>query len=203
MKSSRRSLGAPGGLVRSILIELGVILALALLFSAGMKIANRRLGAESDPTEDLPPDTLPVSGFVSVQDIATSRPEQQTRGEGPESAWDVTPCSLFVSASSQAVMTELPEAPSVGDIPLETLLVVRRWAALCGTDEADLEKVYSFNRKDTLYVDLPRVLDFEGLRRTVEGRFVCYTRMFVLAAGMPVSGYPDGIPLRGVAGTFD
>ncbi|NLP05184.1 hypothetical protein GX411_04480 [Candidatus Fermentibacteria bacterium] len=202
MRSSSRSRRPPGGLMRPILIELGIILLLALVFSAGMRIANRRLGAES-PAEDLQSDTLPVSGGVSVPDIASSMPEQQTGWEGPESAWESTPCSLFVSASSRAVMTELPEAPSVRDIPLETLLVVRNWASLSGTEEADLEKVYSFNRRDTLYVDLPRTLDFEGLKRTVEGRFVCYTRMFVLVAGMPVSGYPDGIPLRGVAGTFD
>ncbi len=202
MRSSRGSRGPQAGLVRPILVELGVILLLALLFSVGMKIANRRLGAEN-PVEDLQADTVQVSGGASVPDIATSRPERQLNGEGPESAWDTTPCSLFVSASSQAVMTELPEAPSTRDIPLETLLVTRSWAALCGTGEADIEKVYTFNRMDTLYVDLHGTLDFEGLKRTIEGRFVCYTRMFVLVAGMPVSGYPDGIPLRGVAGTFD
>jgi len=100
-------------------------------------------------------------------------------------------------------MDSIPEAPTTSDIPYEALLVARRWASLAGVTESDLEKVYVFNRLDTLYVDLPALYDIDGLSRTIEGRFVCFTRLFVLAGGMPVSGFPDGSPLRGVAGTFD
>jgi hypothetical protein len=191
-------------LIRSIAIELAVIAALAVAFLVAFKLANKRLGIADAPAQEeagnldlTGSDSLVIPG---IQPVAAAPADLV---EGPESSWRSTPCSLFVSGTSRAVIDSIPEAPTTSDIPYEALLVARRWAILAGVAESDLEKVYVFNRLDTLYVDLPALYDIDGLRRTIEGRFVCFTRLFVLAGGMPVSGFPDGTALRGVPGTFD
>jgi hypothetical protein len=197
--------GAEGrGLIRSIAIELAVIAALAVVFLVAFKLANRRLGIQDSPAQEeagsLDPagaDSLVIPGIQPVTDAPSDLEE------GPESSWRSTPCSLFVSGTSMAVIDSMPEAPANSEIPYEALLVVRRWATLAGVAESDLERVYVFNRLDTIYVDLPALYDIEGLGRTIEGRFVCFTRLFVLVGGMPVTGFPDGTALRGVPGTFD
>jgi hypothetical protein len=122
--------------------------------------------------------------------------------EPPEAAWPSTPCSLFVSATSSAVLDSLPEAPETGLVPYEALLLARSWAELAGFDEAQAAQVYLFNRLDTLYLDVPGSYDPEGFVRTVEGRFACFTRLFPLVSGSPMPGFPDGLAVRGVPGIF-
>ena len=65
-----------------------------------------------------------------------------------------------------------------------------------------IDKVYIFTKLDTIYVDLPSEADLEGLKLTIESRFICFTRLFPLMAGNVLSSYPEGIPLRGVKGVF-
>ncbi len=195
----RRDTSSAPPLVRSILIEIAIVLVLAISFFLAMRIANRRLGLR-DPTSSTE-ETAVSSGqadSLTVPEMAPRAGEQE-RAESPEATWETTPCSLFTSASSGARIIDLPQAPDGARIPYEALLVTKAWAVACGMDEDDLLRVFVFNRADTIYVDLPEHLDTEGLRRTLEGRFVCFTRMFVLIGGNP-AGDPAGVPLRGVAG---
>jgi hypothetical protein len=184
-------------LLRDILAEAAVILVLALAFFLVVKMANRRLGLdEPSAGEEVAAGSAQSDSFVVP--VMTTRQELPIPAEGPETGWPVTPCSLFTSGSSGATIRQLPQAPSGAEIPYEALLVVRAWAAECGAEEQDIQKVYVFNRQDTLYVDLPLVFDAEGLGRTIEGRFVCFTRLFVLVGGS--SSIAEGIAIRGVEG---
>ena len=186
-------------LLRDILIEVAVITVIALAFFVVVKALNRRLGldepaAAAEPATSAQPDTLVVP-------MVMPQPAADTPAEGPESTWPATPCSIFTSGSSGARVLQVPQAPTTAGIPYEVLLVVRAWAFECGTAEQDLQKVYVFNRLDTLYVDLPSPGDTDGLRRTLESRFVCFTRLFVLVGGSLFSD-AGGIPVRGVEGGF-
>jgi len=190
--------GSASPLLRDILIEAGLIALLALVFVLAMKVANRRLGLAEPGAEDDIGATSAQTDSLLVPQI--SAPQlRQSASEGPEAGWSVTPCSLFTSAGSDAVLVQLPQAPTGAEIPYEALLLVRAWARQCGTAEEDLQKVWVFNSNDTVYVDLPSMLDQEGLRRTLEARFVCFTRLFVLVGGN-LDSSQDGIALRGVPG---
>lgn len=133
---------------------------------------------------------------------AIALPEQQMMSEGPEASWELSPCSLYVSAGSSPVVDSLPEAPSPDGKALEALLVVKSWATESGLGEEYIDNVYVFNRKDTIYVDLPSALDVGGLKATLESRFICFTRLFPLVGGNLLASYPDGLSLRGVPGVF-
>jgi hypothetical protein len=185
-------------LLRDVLLEVGIIAILAAGLFLVMKMANKRLGLdEPDSTEEVTATSAQPDSLVVPQ---MSAPEPRSAAvEGPETGWPVTPCSLYTSGSSRAVVRQLPQAPSGAEIPYEALLVARAWALECGASEDDLQKVWVFNRQDTLYVDIPSEYDFEGLRRTVEGRFVCFTRLFVLVGGSLYSS-AEGISVRGVEG---
>jgi hypothetical protein len=190
--------------VRAAVFVLIVLVLLTAVVLTGMKTVNTRLDlgettvdGETGTTGMTDPDSL------WIPDITSTHVTEVVLIEGPESGWPVTPCSLFVSDGSAAVHDSLPEARTTAGIPYETLLVVRRWAELSGMTEADLDRVYVFNRLDSLYVDLPAALDVGGLKRTIEGRFICYTRLFPLVGGNLLSGYEDGLRLSGVPGVFD
>lgn len=187
-------------LVRGILIELGIVALLALILLAGLKIMNKRLGLSEElaDQEALSGDLPEVDSLLvpTTEGVDTTRTE--TVAESPESFWTSTPCSLFVSATSDAVAIQLPEAPTTADIPLETMILVKAWADLAGLDESQADRLFTFIRNDTIYVDVPREFDPEGLARTVEGRFVNYTRLFPLVSGATMDGYQDGLPVRGV-----
>ncbi|OQC69360.1 MAG: hypothetical protein BWX47_01236 [candidate division Hyd24-12 bacterium ADurb.Bin004] len=200
MNRLRRRENTRNRLVRGILIELGIVALLALTLLVGLRIMNKRLGLSEEPADqevvsaDLPAiDSLPAPAAEEAADAPT-----ETVADRPESSWTSTPCSLFVSATSDAVTIQLPEAPTTDDIPLETMLLVRAWGGLAGLDESQAERLFTFIRNDTIYVDAPRAFDPEGLVRTVEGRFVNYTRLFPLVSGATMEGCQDGLPVRGV-----
>jgi hypothetical protein len=193
--------------VKFILLRLGLLAAAVVLISL---LAVLVLGAmnDSDGTTSTSPET--DSGTVdpfSEQDSLWQGsdvvlPEQQMMSEGPEASWEVSPCSIYVDGDSSPVVDLMPESPDPQGKPFEALLVVKRWAAESGIGEDYIEDVYVFTRMDTIYVDLPSPLDVEGLRLTLESRFICFTRLFPLVAGNLLSSLPDGLPLRGVPGVF-
>lgn len=198
----RKAAGEPLPLLRTLLTELGLALLLAVLAFAAVKVLNRRMGLEDPGTPEAGADSTPVQdGRVLVPGIEP-REVSEDVFEPPEAAWPSTPCSLFVSAASSAVLESLPEAPETGLVPYEALLLARSWAELAGFDEAQTAQVYLFSRLDTLYLDAPGPYDPEGFARTVEGRFACFTRLFPMVSGSPMPGYPDGIAVRGVPGIF-
>lgn len=192
--------------LRGILIRLGVIAGIVVLIyfaiSLGMKTVNKSFGiAESEETFDevelyLPPESL----YTSSERITL--PEIEDLPEGPEASWEVTPCSIYVSESSQPVIDSLPTAPEIENKPLEALFLVKRWAAEAGIEDEFIDQVYIFTKLDTIFVDLPSERDFLGLKLTIESRFICFTRLFPIVAGNLLSSYPEGIPLRGIEGVF-
>jgi hypothetical protein len=189
-------------MLKGILIELGVIVVLTVVMFVGLRIANSRMGlSNAEVEEEALGGDLPSSDSLLVPEtVEVTRTE--TVVDVPEASWPVTPCSLFVSGTSNAVLDILPEASATVDIPIEVLLLSKKWGTLAGLEETELDRVYSFQRGDTVFVDLPRTLDPEGLARTIEGRFVCFTRLVPLVSGTTMDGFSDGLPLRGVPGSL-
>ncbi len=72
------------------------------------------------------------------------------------------------------------------------------WAEHAGYMQTDIERVWSFSRNDTCYIDLPSSPDWAAVAMTIEGRFVSYTRLFPFVNGDPAGENDDGIPLRGI-----
>ncbi|MFO8184867.1 MAG: hypothetical protein R6U39_11955 [Candidatus Aegiribacteria sp.] len=192
---------------RWMLIRLGVvvcmILACYLIISLGLKMFNKSLGLEREEdaaVEEAQAVETPQVFYTPEDRVVL--PEIEELPEGPEASWEVTPCSLWVAGSSQPMVDSIPEAPSVEHKPLEALFLVRKWAMESGMDEEDVGMVFVFTRLDTIYVDLPVERELEGLKRTIESRFICFTRLFPLVAGNLRSAYPEGISIRGIEGVF-
>ncbi len=193
--------------LRGILIRLGAIAGIIILvyfaISFSIKTVNKTLGTEENPDEtfeDVELYTPPESLYTSEERVTL--PEIEDLPEGPEASWEITPCSIYVSESSQPVIDSLPTAPEIENKPLEALVLVKLWAAESGIEDESIDQVYVFTKFDTIYVDLPSERDFLGLKLTIENRFICFTRMFPLVAGNLLSSYPDGISLRGIEGVF-
>lgn len=195
------------GDLRWILVRLGILLAVIvvcfLVISLGMKMFNKSLGLEQedgDGQQDSGEVISPETFYTPEERLAL--PEIEELPEGPEASWEVTACSLWVSPSDDPVVDSLPLAPSVVHKPMEALFLVRKWAVEAGIDQDELEMVYVFTRLDTIYVDLPSERNMDGLKVTLENRFICFTRLFPLVAGNLMSAYPEGIALRGIEGVF-
>ncbi len=198
--------------VRFILVRLAVVLGIVLVFgllvAMGMRMVNRAFGVEESGEQSDGTGAGADSASPSVQDSlwvpagATVLPDPEELPEGPEQAWEQTPCTLFTAEGGETVVDSLPLAPSPEHKSLEALFLIRRWGEAGGLDEEEVGRIFVFNRMDTLYVDLPEQMDLEALRSTVESRFICFTRLYPLVGGNLLSGYPDGIPLRGVPGVF-
>lgn len=190
-------------LLMRLVVVVCIILASYLIISLGLKLFNKTLGLERvDGGAEEEPQTLEAPRVFYTPEDRVALPEIEALPEGPEAAWEMTPCSLWVPGSSQPVVDSIPEAPSVEHKPLEAFFLVRRWAMESGMDEEDAGMVFVFTRLDTIYVDLPVERELEGLKRTIESRFICFTRLFPLVAGNLRSAYPEGISLRGIEGVF-
>ncbi|MBD3369742.1 hypothetical protein GF402_05185 [Candidatus Fermentibacteria bacterium] len=189
---------------RGLLIELCIVLVLAAAVALGLKAFNRKLGPQPssrdrERTEAYPAaeDTLMLPEMEPVVPRADT-----TMKSGPETSWEATPCSIFTSVDPGLLVDTLPQAPGSGRRPYEAQLIVRRWAEANGLSGDRLDEVYVFNRSDTLYVDVPMRMDVSTLKRTVESRFVCFTRLYLLVSGNLQTGLEDGIALRGVPGAI-
>lgn len=183
-------------------VIVGIVIVISICVVLGMGTFNRTRAVEqiTTVTEEEEYYSAHDSLWSSTEGLAL--PEIEALPEGPEASWEVNVCSIFVTESSETVIDSLPVAPIPSDKPLEALFLVRRWAEECGMGAEDIEQVYVFTKLDTIYVDLPTDADIGGLKRTIESRFICFTRLFPLAAGCILSSYPEGLSLRGVKGVF-
>ena len=190
-----------------ILIAFTAMIAFCVLLVFGL--LNRRLGLDTavpDQEEQEPDSAAVAPEDTSLIEVipAFSIPEATEPEEyrGPEADWPLTPCSIYVleegGGFSPVILDSFPEAPGRSGIPYELLLLVTEWCGMNGYSEDDLARVYVFSSADTVYIDLPRITGVEALKATIEGRFVCFTRLFLLVAGRQSEAYPDGVPLRGV-----
>jgi hypothetical protein len=195
-------------MIRSVLIVVGIALLMGLLSSVAMRVINRKMnisdvpGDETalqsgDPNEGQGQDSLRIVEFnpgeydLSLQDVSPW-----------DARWPVAPCSVYVTASSAPVVDTIPSAESPDLIPVETQFLVESWGRASGLEETELERLWAFNSYDTLYIDMPRALDVDGLKKTIESRFVCYTLLVPIVNGVLSEGSGAGIPLAGVPGVF-
>lgn len=185
-------------------VVLGAIVVITLVVAFGIGVFNKSIVVveQDDPQQDTEDIQLVSSDTLWNSESGMSLPEIEELPEGPEAFWEITPCSLYVTESSSPVYDSLPEAPLPIDKPLEAQFLVTRWAEECGIEGENIQQVYVFTNLDTIYVDLPSEADPGGLKRTIEARFICFTRLFPMVAGNILSSYPEGIPLRGVEGVF-
>ena len=196
--------------VRWFLVRLGAIAAIIvlcyLIISAGMRMFNKSLGLDDSDQQtsrdDAQEELYSTPDSLYTAESRISLPDAEELPEGPEASWGATPCSIYVSVSSEPVIDSLPEAPEVVDKPMEAFFLVRRWAEESGLDQDELEKIYVFTKLDTIYVDLPRPMEWDALKQTLECRFICFTRLFPLVSGNLLSEYTEGISLRGIEGVF-
>ncbi|MCK5064355.1 MAG: hypothetical protein KAQ97_03680 [Candidatus Fermentibacteraceae bacterium] len=192
---------------RFILIRIGIIAGIILLISVvvalGMKMMNKSIGFEQvdiDADQDEGYSIIPDSLWNEGDTFAL--PEIEDLPEEPEASWQLSPCSIYVTESSDVIVDSLPTAPNLAYKPLEAQFLIRKWAEQSGMESDIIDHVYVFTKFDTIYVDLPSEADLSGLKLTIESRFICFTRLFPLVAGNVLSSYPEGIPLRGVKGVF-
>ena len=192
---------------RFILIRLGIIIGVIILISVvvafGMKMINKSIGTEQVDIDAVQNEEYSIT-LDSLWDEGDrfTLPEIEALPEGPEASWPLTPCSIYVTESSEVVIDSLPTAPYPAYKPLEAQFLIRKWAEESGMEDEIIDKVYVFTKLDTIYVDLPSEANLGGLKLTIESRFICFTRLFPLVAGNILSSYPEGIPLRGVKGVF-
>lgn len=197
----------PAGPTRSRIIRSFIIIAvIAFLTGVSAKMAmdglNKKMGlgsrdaAESSNAGSAETNSEPVMmpEFDPSQTIETG-----LQAWTPD--WKTTPCSLFVTADSDALLDSLSRAPDQASRNTELQLLVELWAGHSGFEPMEIERVWVFASGDTCFVDLPRSADWHGIIRTIESRFISYTLLIPFVAGEIIEGFEEGIPVRGVAST--
>jgi hypothetical protein len=191
---------SPARVVRSLIIVVVLAVLLGVLAKLLMNTLNRTMGIDSEANSAATDSTLSAEAQETVQ-----MPELEpvvvidTGSSVWVPDWKLTPCSLFVTAESDAVIDSLPESPETATRNTELQLLVEMWAEHSGFSTAELDRTWAFASGDTCFVDLPRSADWYGIVRTIEGRFVSYTLMYPFIAGENIEGFEDGIPVRGVS----
>ena len=191
---------ASSKIVRSLVIVVALAVLMGVFAKLAMDTLNKKLGIDTDRVA-VSPDTA----LTEENQEAVAMPEfdpveaLETGSSVWAPGWKVTPCSLFVSAESDALPDSLPESPGPAARDTEFQLLVEMWAGHSGYSPVELERVWAFSSGDTCFVDLPRSGDWQGLVRTIEGRFISYTVMFPFVAGEIVEGFEEGITVRGLS----
>lgn len=190
----------PAGMIWSMIAVVLIAVLLGFAAKTGMEIVNRKLGLDDDPSvtetgqviEDLPE--------VEVPEMPEYEPVEMT--ESGSAVWDpdwkATPCTLFVSSDGAGIIDSLPQAPDRFDRPTELQLLMELWGSHSGYGQTEIDRVWAFSSGDTCFIDLPRSPDWTAVRLTIESRFISYTLMYPFVAGEPVTGYEEGIPVRGI-----
>ena len=186
-------------MIRSLLVILAVALLFGFIARIGMGILNQKMGLDESAPEqadDAPDDLVDYS----VPDVSDYQPVEMTESGSAvwNPDWKATPCSLFISAQEEILVDSLPQAPGPADRPTELQLLMELWADRSGYSRSELDRVWAFSSGDTCFIDLPISPDWLSVQRTIEARFVSYTRLFPYVAGEPVGQYDGGIALRGI-----
>ncbi len=190
---------APTRVVRSFIIVAVIAILMGVSAKMAMHGLNKKMGIESDEDTQLV-DTLVTEESIEAVVMPEFDPSLVTEiGASvwvPD--WKTTPCSIYVTVDSDPILDSLPESPGAASANTELQLLVELWAGHSGYDTIELKRVWVFVSGDTCFVDLPRSGDWQGVVRTIEGRFVSYTLLFPFVAGEILEGFEDGIPVRGV-----
>lgn len=185
-------------MVRSLIIVAAIAVFFGLFSKIAMEFVNRKMGlepGESISEQPLPPEQDPME--IPEMPVLDPVETMETGLSVWAPDWEVTPCSVFV-AGSEAIQDSLPEAPESSERATELQLLMELWAEHAGYMQTDIDRVWSFSRNDTCYIDLPSAPDWASVAMTIEGRFVSYTRLFPFVNGDPAGENDDGIPLRGI-----
>lgn len=198
-KNKKVNVPAPSRVIRSFIIVAVIAILMGISAKMVMHGLNKKMGIESD--EDVRQvDTLVTEENTEAVVMPVFDPTLVTETGSsvwvPD--WKTSPCSIYVTADSDPIQDSLPESPGAASANTELQLLVELWAGHSGYDTIELERVWVFVSGDTCFVDLPRSGDWQGVVRTIEGRFVSYAVLFPFVAGEILEGFEDGIPVRGV-----
>ena len=197
---------SPGPTSSRIIRSFAIVVAIAILSGVSAKIAmatlNRKMGIDPDGGV-ASVDTTEIQENLEETVMPHFDPSQMT--EAGSSIWipnwKATPCSIYLTAESDALVDSLPASTEAADRNTELQLLIELWAGHSGFEPMELERIWIFASGDTCFVDLPRSADWQGIVRTIESRFVSYTVLFPFVAGEIVDGMEDGISVRGIAST--
>ncbi len=186
-------------IIRSLVIVVVIAVLMGVTAKLTMGILNKKMGLETGESAGTADTVLAEENMEAVTmpefdpDLAI---ETGLSVWAPD--WKTTPCSLFVTGDSDAVMDSLPRSPEPESRNTELQLLLELWADHSGYEPVEIERMWAFTSGDTCFIDLPRSGNWQGVVRTIEGRFICFTTMYPFVAGEIVEGFEDGIPVRGV-----
>jgi len=197
---NRKSKGSGSSrVVRSLVIVVVLAVFMGVTAKLAMGVLNRKMGLESEETTE-PADTVLTEQNTEAVAMPEFDPDMAVETGisvwAPD--WKSTPCSLFVTSESDAVLDSLPQSPGPESRNTELQLLVELWADYSGFEPMEIERVWAFASGDTCFIDLPRQADWQGVVNTIEGRFISFAVMFPFVAGELVEGYEDGIPVQGI-----
>ncbi len=201
MVAKKKKSAGPGSsrLVRSLIIVAVAALLMGVTAKVTMDTLNRKMGLETDETSQSADTTLTEENL----EVAVMPEFDPTTVTGTGSAiwapdWKTTPCSLYISEGSEAIFDSLQQSPSPASRNTELQLLVELWAGYSGFEAIEIERVWVFASGDTCFIDLPRSADWQGVRKTIESRFISYTVLYPFVAGEMLEGFEEGIPVAGV-----
>ncbi|RKZ03165.1 hypothetical protein DRQ21_06475 [Candidatus Fermentibacteria bacterium] len=185
--------------VRSLVIVVILAVLAGVTAKLAMGVLNRKMGLESAGTTE-PADTVLTEQNMETVAMPEFDPDMamETGLSVWAPDWKSTPCSLFVTSESDAVLDSLPQSPGPESRNTELQLLIELWADCSGFEPLEIERVWAFASGDTCFIDLPRQVDWQGVVKTVEGRFISFTVLFPFVAGELVEGFEDGIPVQGI-----
>ncbi|PIE52104.1 hypothetical protein CSA37_08290 [Candidatus Fermentibacteria bacterium] len=186
-------------MVRSLVIVVAVAVVFGFIAKLAMDALNRKMGIDPDSTATVVDSTADIDDY-EVPEMPSYEPVQTTETVSSvwTPGWETTPCSLYINSEGSPVIDSLPAAPDNSGRATELQLLMELWAENAGFVSTDIDRVWGFTSRDTCFIDFPVSPDWDGVAETIEGRFISYTRMFPFVAGELVSGYEDGISLRGI-----
>lgn len=197
--AAKKNQASSARVVRSLIIIVAVALLFGFFARIGMEILNRKMGLDSS-TIDQPQSIPEETEEYDLPEMPEYEPVEMT--ETGSSVWNpdwkATPCSLFVSGQTEALLDSLPRALEPADRPTELQLLMELWADRSGYSQPELDHVWAFASGDTCFIDLPVNPDWSAVKRTIESRFISFTVLFPFVAGEAVSEYSSGMALRGI-----
>jgi len=186
-------------IVRSFVIVVVVAVLMGVSAKMAMNSLNKKMGLEIEESATAA-DTLVTEENLEavVMPEYSTTPSLETSSSIWAPDWKTTPCSIFVSENSDAILDSLQESPGPESRNTELQLLIELWADCSGFEPVEIERIWVFASGDTCFVDLPKPGDWQGIVRTIEGRFISYTVLFPFVAGEILEGFEEGIPVRGV-----
>lgn len=186
-------------IVRSFVIVAVIAIFMGFFAKMAMDMVNKKMGLESDEEPQLSDTTLTEENMAAViMPDFDPVPAMEIGSSVWAPDWKTTPCSLYVTAESDAILDSLQESPDPASRNTELQLLIELWADHSGFSPVEIERVWVFASGDTCFVDLPRSGDWQGIVRTIESRFISYTVLYPFVAGEILEGFEEGIPVRGV-----